>query len=62
VAIIHDLNLASVFCSEAVVLKAGRLVEQGPASVVLNPELIRDVFNIKVVRAGETGLAVLSDL
>lgn len=62
IAIIHDLNLASVFCSEAVVLKGGRLVEQGPASVVLNPALIRDVFNIKVVRAGETGLAVLSDL
>lgn len=62
VAIIHDLNLASVFCSDAVVLKAGRLVEQGPASAVLTPALIRDVFNIKVVRAGETGLAVLSDL
>lgn len=62
VAIIHDLNLASAFCSDAAVLKAGRLVKHGPASSVLDPELIREVFNIKVVRAGETGLAVLADL
>ncbi|SMD07243.1 ABC transporter ATP-binding protein [Sporomusa malonica] len=62
VSIIHDLNLASAFCSDAAVLKSGRLVKHGPASSVLDPELIREVFNIKVVRAGETGLAVLADL
>jgi iron complex transport system ATP-binding protein len=62
VSIIHDLNLVSAFCSDAAVLKSGRLITHGPAPVVLNPELIREVFNIKVVRAGETGLAVLSDL
>lgn len=62
VSIIHDLNLVSTFCSEAVVLQAGRLVQHGPAPVVLAPDLIEKVFRIKVVRAGETGLAVLSNL
>ncbi len=62
VSIIHDLNLVSAFCSDAVVLASGRLVNHGPAPVVLTPELIRDIFRIKVMRAGETGLAVLSDL
>ena len=62
VAIIHDLNLVSAFCSDAAVLKAGRLVQYGKASAVLAPELIREIFNIRVVRAGETGLAVLADI
>jgi iron complex transport system ATP-binding protein len=62
VSIIHDLNLVSAFCSDAAVLKAGHLVQYGKAPGVLNPELIREIFNIRVVRAGETGLAVLSEL
>lgn len=62
VSIIHDLNLVSAFCSDAAVLKAGHLVQYGKAAGVLNPELIREIFNIRVVRAGETGLAVLSEL
>ncbi len=62
VAIIHDLNLVSTFCSEAAVLKAGQLIKHGAAPEVLAPELIGEVFHIKVVRAGETGLAVLSNL
>lgn len=62
VAIIHDLNLVSTFCSEAVVLKAGRLIQTGSAPEVLSPKLIAEVFRINVVRAGETGLAVLSNL
>ncbi|WP_371364260.1 Hemin import ATP-binding protein HmuV [Sporomusa rhizae] len=62
VSIIHDLNLASTFCSEVAVLKQGKLVKYGQAPAVLAPELIQEVFNIKVVRAGETGLAVLSEL
>jgi len=62
VAIIHDLNLASSFCSEAVILKAGQLVKHGPASRVLSPEIIRQVFKIKTIRAGDCGLAVLPGL
>jgi iron complex transport system ATP-binding protein len=62
VSIIHDLNLVSTFCSEAVVLREGRLVKYGPAPAVLDPGLIGEVFRIKVVRAGENGLAVLSNL
>lgn len=62
VSIIHDLNLVSTFCSEAAVLQNGQLIAHGAAARVLSPELIGEVFRIKVVRAGETGLAVLSHL
>lgn len=62
VSIIHDLNLVSAFCSEVAVLAAGSLVKHGSAPDVLTPELIREIFRIKVIRAGETGLAVLSDI
>ncbi|SCM82716.1 ABC-type cobalamin/Fe3+-siderophores transport system ATPase component [uncultured Sporomusa sp.] len=62
VSIIHDLNLVSAFCSDAVVLAGGSLITHGPAPAVLTPELIKEIFRIRVVRAGETGLAVLSDI
>ncbi|BBB91008.1 MAG TPA: ABC transporter ATP-binding protein [Methylomusa anaerophila] len=62
ISIMHDLNLTSSFCSDTAVLRAGRLVKYGPALEILNPELILDVFKIRAIRAGECGLAVVSEL
>ncbi len=44
-ATIHDLDLASVFCDELLVLKNGRLHRCGPVHDVMTCELIRDVFS-----------------
>ena len=45
IATIHDLDLASVFCDELIVLKEGRLHCFGPVQSVMTSDLIRDVFN-----------------
>lgn len=44
IATIHDLDLASVFCDELIVLSKGRLFKHGPVSSVMTDRLIREVF------------------
>ena len=44
IATIHDLDLASVFCDELLVLKEGRLHCCGPVQTVMTGALIHEVF------------------
>ncbi len=44
VATIHDLDLASVFCDELIVLHDGSLYCHGPVGAVMTAPLIREVF------------------
>ncbi|MEE4240180.1 MAG: ABC transporter ATP-binding protein [Desulfopila sp.] len=46
IAAIHDLNLASAFCDEFLVLKDGSLRDAGPVTDVLTQELLHDVFSV----------------
>ncbi len=62
VCIMHDLNLVSNFCDYCIVLKEGSFFAQGPSEEVLRPEVIREVFQVQVVKAGARGLAVLPDI
>ena len=45
-AVLHDLALAAHFFPRLVVLDAGRVVGDGPASEVLAPDRIREVFGV----------------
>ncbi len=45
IATIHDLDLASVFCDELIVLSRGRVYRQGPVASVMTEGLIREVFS-----------------
>lgn len=57
---LHDLNLAARFADDIAMLNHGRIVAHGPASSVLSPELIREVFGVKATRAtAESGRQVL---
>ena len=47
VAVMHDLNLAALFCDSLVLLKSGRIVCQGPTEEVLTPENIEVVFGVE---------------
>ncbi len=49
VVITHDLNLASEFADEIVMLKNGRVVAKGTPADVLTAENIRDVFAVDVM-------------
>jgi iron complex transport system ATP-binding protein len=47
VAVMHDLNLASLFCDHLIFLKEGRVVCQGPTEEVLTPENIATVYGVE---------------
>jgi len=55
-AVLHDLALAAHFFPRLVVLDGGRVVDDGPASEVLAPDRIREVFGVdpSLVRLPET--------
>ncbi|KOX11903.1 histidinol phosphatase [Nocardiopsis sp. NRRL B-16309] len=55
VVALHDLNLAAMFCDSVLVLRDGRAVAAGPASHVLTPRLIADVYEVDAtVRIDDT--------
>lgn len=46
-ASLHDLNMAALFCDRIAILDRGRLTAHGPPGHVLNPGLIRSVFQVE---------------
>ena len=57
VAILHDLNMASLFADRMVVVSDGRIVADGPPAVVLTDALLFQVFGVRlqVNAAPQTG-------
>ncbi len=47
VAALHDLELATAFCDEVVVLKAGRVAGAGTVSDTLETDLLAEVYRIR---------------
>jgi iron complex transport system ATP-binding protein len=45
--ILHDLNLASRYTRQLLVLKEGRILAQGATREILQPELVRDAFGVR---------------
>ncbi|NPV90732.1 MAG: ABC transporter ATP-binding protein [Firmicutes bacterium] len=48
IAVMHDLNLAGIFCDYFMYLNDGRVFCEGPAERVFNEEVIREVFKVRV--------------
>ena len=48
IAVMHDLNLAGMFCDYFMYLNNGRVFCEGPAERVFNEEVIREVFKVRV--------------
>jgi iron complex transport system ATP-binding protein len=46
--VLHDLNLAALYCDRVALLKAGRLVRLGPPSEVITYATVRDVYETEV--------------
>ena len=55
VAVLHDLNLVSLFADKALLLKAGEAVAFGNVSDVVNEKSVREIFGVDVVAKNETG-------
>ena len=49
VAAIHDLDLATAFCDEVLVLQHGVVVAQGPTAAVLDAAVVGDVFDVDAI-------------
>lgn len=47
VAILHDLNLASVFADRVVMLSGGRIAGQGRAAEIITDALLAEVFEVR---------------
>lgn len=47
VAVLHDLNLASMFCDELIIMKEGRIMYQGTPKEVLTEEILKEIYNLK---------------
>ncbi|MFN8623573.1 MAG: ABC transporter ATP-binding protein, partial [Chloroflexota bacterium] len=47
IAALHDLNHASAYCDEVLVMAAGRTVAAGPPDAVLSPALLAEVFGVQ---------------
>jgi len=57
VAVLHDLNQACRYADHVVVMKAGRIVEQGDPRTIVTAELIEGVFGLgcRIIDDPETG-------
>ncbi|HEX2183945.1 MAG TPA: ABC transporter ATP-binding protein, partial [Chloroflexota bacterium] len=47
-AVFHDLNLAAASCDELVLLAGGRVVAAGPPQATLTPDLLQQVYGIRL--------------
>jgi iron complex transport system ATP-binding protein len=45
VAVLHDLNLASLYCDQLIVMREGSLYASGKPEEVITKELVRDVYH-----------------
>ena len=45
---LHDLNIASAFCDQLLLIDDGKIIRQGTPKEVLEPELISRIYNVDV--------------
>jgi ABC-type cobalamin/Fe3+-siderophores transport system ATPase subunit len=49
VAVLHDLNQASRYASQLIMMHAGEILARGPPESLLTPELIDEVFHVPCI-------------
>ena len=48
-AVLHDINLAALFCRRLMFLREGELVADGPTQQILTPETLESVYRTRVL-------------
>jgi ferric hydroxamate transport system ATP-binding protein len=46
VIVLHDINMAARFCDDLVALKGGRLLKHSPASELIRPDTLEEIYGI----------------
>jgi len=61
VVALHDLQLASMFCDEVVLMDRGRIIKYGTVNEVLTSDVIKDVYGIdfEVINRGNNSLIII---
>jgi iron complex transport system ATP-binding protein len=61
VVALHDLQLASMFCDEVVLMDRGRIVKYGAVNEVLTSDVIKDVYgvDVEVITLSDNSLVVI---
>ncbi|MBR4642949.1 MAG: ABC transporter ATP-binding protein [Selenomonadaceae bacterium] len=55
IIVLHDLSLAIQYCDEVVVMVAGRVLTQGNATEVMQPDLLKEIFGVPFVKFEREG-------
>lgn len=55
VCVLHDINLAAMYCDRIIVLEKGRVAAHGSTAEVLVPELLERVYGVAFRRVGNPG-------
>ncbi|WP_169545359.1 heme ABC transporter ATP-binding protein [Sneathiella aquimaris] len=53
ICVLHDLNMAKIFCDHAILLKGGGLHAVGEAKQIINPETINDVYQVSMAEVSD---------
>ncbi len=48
VIVIHDINFASCYSDFIVALKGGKVIRQGPTGEIIDPEVLREVYDMEM--------------
>ena len=56
VIVLHDLNLASLFCNEILMLKDGAVRYRGSASELFTPQIIKEIYGFDALIVEENGV------
>ncbi|UHA75303.1 ABC transporter ATP-binding protein [Paenibacillus sp. 481] len=62
IMVLHDINQAAQYTDRLVVMKAGRVVADGPPRQLFSPELFRDVFQIEAIVHEQGGYPCITPL
>ena len=61
-AILHDLNLTAHYADEVALLAAGRIHSSGPASEIMQPAVLSEIYGCRVTEIREGGQRALVSL
>ena len=48
VLVIHDINFASCYSDDIIAMRGGRLIHQGPPVQIMQPAVLRDIYDIDI--------------
>lgn len=46
IAVMHDLNLAALYCDKLLALREGKVVAKGTPSEIITPEIVKSLFEV----------------